>query len=110
MATLLLRAGGAVLGGLTTDQRGTGFPRVIGSAVDMGAFESDPATTVGCTLDLDGNGGLDALTDGLLLIRALFGLTGATATSNAIGAGASRPDWASIRNYLNANCGSSFAP
>ena len=65
-----INAGGAVLGGLTTDQRGTGFPRVIGGAVDMGAFESDPATTVGCTLDLDGNGSRDALTDGLLLIRA----------------------------------------
>ena len=105
-----INAGGAVLGGLTTDQRGTGFPRVIGSAVDMGAFESDPATTVGCTFDLDGNGALDALTDGLVTIRVLFGLTGTGATNGAIGAGATRPDWTTIRNYLNANCGTNFGP
>lgn len=46
-------------GGLTTDQRGTGYPRVIGGTVDMGAYESDPAT---------------------------------------------------IRNHLNANCGTNFGP
>ena len=106
-----INAGGGVLGGLTTDQRGSGFPRVIGGTVDMGAYESDPATTVGCTLDLDGNGGApDALTDGLLSIRAMFGLTGAAATTGAIGAAPTRPDWTAIRNYLNANCGTSFAP
>ena len=105
-----INAGGAVQGGLTTDQRGAGFARVIGAAVDMGAYESDPATTVGCTLDLDGNGTLDALTDGLLLIRALFGLTGTTATAGAIGPSPTRSDWTAIRNYLNANCGSGFAP
>ena len=31
--------------GLTTDQRGPGFPRIIGTAVDMGAFELDQAPT-----------------------------------------------------------------
>ena len=30
-------------GGLTTDQRGAGFPRVIGAIVDIGAFESQTA-------------------------------------------------------------------
>jgi len=106
-----INAGGAVLGGLTTDQRGAGFPRVIGAAVDMGAYESDPATTVGCTLDLDGNGGApDPLTDGLLSLRAMFGLTGAAVTNGALGAAPTRPDWTAIRNYLNANCGTSFAP
>ncbi len=29
--------------GLTTDQRGTGFPRVLGGTADMGAHESAPA-------------------------------------------------------------------
>lgn len=37
--------------------------------------------------DIDSNGSYDALTDGLLVIRYLFGLTGAALTSNAIGAG-----------------------
>jgi hypothetical protein len=105
-----INAGGAVSPGLTTDQRGSGFPRVIGSAVDMGAYESDPATTVGCTLDLDGNGATDALTDGLLQMRALFGLTGAAVTNGALGTSPTRPNWTAIRNYLNANCGTNFAP
>lgn len=35
-------------------------------------------------LDIDGNGSYDALTDGLLLIRYLFGRTGAALTSGAI--------------------------
>ena len=28
---------------LTTDQRGAGFPRLIGPACDIGAFEAPPA-------------------------------------------------------------------
>jgi hypothetical protein len=101
-------AGGAVLGGLTTDARGAGFNRVVGSAVDMGAFESIPATTTGCTLDIDGNGTRDALTDGMLVVRALLGMTGNAATSGALGATPLRGDWTSIRSYLNANCGTSL--
>jgi hypothetical protein len=50
------------------------------------------------------------LTDSLLLMRALFGLTGTAVTNGAVGASATRPNWTAIRNYLNANCGSSFAP
>lgn len=53
-----------VLNGLTTDQRKAGFPRINGSAVDIGAYESDPASTRGCTLDLDGNNILDACPTG----------------------------------------------
>lgn len=61
-----------MLGGLTTDQRGAGFPRVNGPAVDMGAFESGAATLLGCTLDLDGNGSINATTDGLMLARSAW--------------------------------------
>lgn len=103
-------AGGAVLGGLATDQRGAGFPRVNGAALDMGAFESSAATLLGCTLDLDGNGTINATTDGLMLARALLGLTGPAVTGNALGTAPTRGDWASIRSYVNANCGTNFAP
>ena len=41
-------------------------------------------------LDVDGNGAPDALTDGLLLIRHLFGFTGNTLTDGAIGSGCTR--------------------
>ncbi|MEO8135454.1 MAG: hypothetical protein ABI831_15910 [Betaproteobacteria bacterium] len=37
------------------------------------------------TLDIDMNGNADALTDGLLILRSLFGLTGTSLTTNAIG-------------------------
>jgi len=63
-----------------------------------------------CTLDLDGNGSIDALTDGLLLLRAMFGLTGTSVTNGAIGGGmVARGNWAAIRSYLNGNCGANFA-
>ena len=66
------------------------------------------ASLTGCTLDIDGNGLQDALTDGLMIIRALFGLTGTAVTSNAVGNNASRTTWTDIRAYLNANCGATI--
>jgi predicted outer membrane repeat protein len=36
--------------GLTTDQRGTGFDRIVGSAVDIGAFEWVATVTENCPL------------------------------------------------------------
>jgi hypothetical protein len=50
------------------------------------------------------------LTDAVVLVRAMFGLTGTTATNNAIGVGATRTKWATIRPYLNGSCGTTFAP
>ena len=61
-------------------------------------------------LDIDGNGTTDALTDGLLVMRALFGLTGASVTNGAVAPGASRTTWADVRTFLNASCGTSLAP
>lgn len=42
-----------------------------------------PNSLVG-SLDIDGNGEYDALTDGLLLLRGMFGLTGTTLINNAV--------------------------
>jgi hypothetical protein len=52
------------------------------------------------TIDIDGNGAYDALTDGLMIIRTLFGLTGASLTSGAVGSGATRTDSTTIASYL----------
>jgi hypothetical protein len=52
------------------------------------------------TFDVDGNGALGALTDGLLLLRWLFGFSGTTMTTGAIGGGCTRCDSASIQTYL----------
>jgi len=71
---------------LTNNALGTGFDPVRAA---------DPAlrnylTNVLPYLDVDGNGQVGALTDGLMILRALLGLTGTQITSNAIGAGATR--------------------
>jgi hypothetical protein len=63
-----------------------------------------------CTLDADGNGDVDALTDGLMLLRAMFGLTGTAVTNNAIGDSPGRATWTAISAHLNAHCGTTFAP
>jgi hypothetical protein len=57
-------------------------------------------STIDPLLDIDGNGSTDALTDGLLALRGLFGFSGATLTTGAIGAGCSRCDAPSIEAYL----------
>jgi hypothetical protein len=51
-------------------------------------------------LDIDGNGSVDALTDGILAIRYLFGLTGTALTNGAVGAGATRASGSDITNHL----------
>ena len=66
--------------------------------------------TPDCTLDADGNGTVDALTDGLMMLRAMFGLTGTSVTNGAIGPNAGRNSWTAIRAFLNLNCGTTFAP
>jgi uncharacterized repeat protein (TIGR02543 family) len=64
-----------------------------------------------CTLDVDGNNQVDALTDGLMLLRAMFGLTGTAVTNGAVGSGTpSRPTWDKIQPFLNGSCGAGFSP
>ena len=53
------------------------------------------------TLDVDGNGSIQPLTDGLLLLRDLFGFTGTTLTTGAVGNDCSRCDGSSIDSYLD---------
>lgn len=51
-------------------------------------------------LDIDGNGQVDALTDGLLVLRYLLGLRGNTLIAGAVGANASRCTSLAIEGYL----------
>jgi len=59
-----------------------------------------------CNLDMNGDNKLDALVEGLVLMRAMFGLTGTAVTQ---GTGVTIP-WATLRAQLNAGCGTNFAP
>jgi hypothetical protein len=66
--------------------------------------------TNGC-YDLDGDGKILATTDGLMLLRALLGMTGTSVTARALpSATPPRSTWSAIRQHLNTTCGMSFAP
>ena len=56
-----------------------------------------------CIFDIDGNGQVDALTDGMLILRAGLGMTGAALTQGALGPNASRTDPTAILNLVNSN-------
>ncbi|MFL2531087.1 MAG: hypothetical protein ACJ0QY_00795 [Porticoccaceae bacterium] len=50
--------------------------------------------------DIDSNGSVDALTDGLMLLRYLFGLTGNSLTEGAVANNATRIDAVDIEAYI----------
>ena len=51
-------------------------------------------------LDMDGDGESKPLTDGLLLIRYLFGFSGDSLISGAIGSGATRDTAEAVEAYI----------
>jgi hypothetical protein len=57
--------------GWQTDQRGSGYPRVLGDAADIGAFESAPAAAIAAVPSLSSRGRLGLV---LLLLGALTGI------------------------------------
>ncbi|MEO8135511.1 MAG: hypothetical protein ABI831_16215 [Betaproteobacteria bacterium] len=73
--------------------------------IDVSAATSVSATfapdTVLPRVDIDGNSSYDALTDGLLILRYLFGLTGTALTNSAIGGVATRETPAEIIEYMD---------
>jgi hypothetical protein len=79
---------------------------VTDGMVGDGAALADPAQlllrlqNLRPALDVDANGQADALTDGIIVIRYLFGLRGAALTIDALGADAKRVDPAEIADYI----------
>ena len=57
-----------------------------------------------CNMDIDGDGKVLPTTDGLILMRAMMGMTG-TAVSSAAAPGSPRSDWLIIRQFLVNACG-----
>ncbi len=90
-------AGGSYSLGATIGQPATG-PLSGASYALYSGFWTGSAARI---LDIDGNGTADALTDGLLIIRYLFGSSGTALTSGAIGAGATRSTPADVQLYLD---------
>ena len=50
--------------------------------------------------DIDSNGTVDALTDGLMLLRYLFGLTGNSLIEGSVANNATRTDAVDIEAYI----------
>jgi hypothetical protein len=114
--TLLYSPNGTVLETLAMDLTGTTFsfdlddvtPLTFGGFLRVRAsdgwntaeadFPIGPAFAV---LDVDANGAVQALTDGLLVLRRMFGLSGTALTGSALGAGCTRCDSAAIVAYLD---------
>lgn len=57
-----------------------------------------------CSMDIDGDGRVNATTDGLMLLRAMLGFGGTNVIGGAVGANASRPTWPQVREYLIDQC------
>jgi hypothetical protein len=78
-------------------------PRVVETLAEMGCFRVWIGSESGSQriLDVDGNDAFDALTDGLLAIRYLFGITGPALTNGAIGSGATRTTPAAVLAQLD---------
>ena len=66
------------------------------------AYTATFSTTALVSVDADANGDYDALTDGLLILRRLFGLNGAALTDNALGGGALRTDPVAVAGFIDA--------
>ena len=76
------------------------------AVLGMGAQRTDPnvlearITAMSPLLDVDGNGQVDAATDGIIILRYLLGVRGEALIANALAADARRTDVASITAAL----------
>lgn len=84
--------------------------RTTGAAVANFIDAQNNTSGPALAMDIDGDGQVLASTDGLLLVRALLGLTGDAAITSALGPAATRNTWPLIRTYLNGQCGLSVSP
>ena len=87
--------------GLTGDALVSGVVASDAQYTTASDIEQELATVYTSSGDIDGNGEVDALTDGLLLLRYLFGLDGDTLTAGVIGGGATLTDSATLETYLS---------
>lgn len=83
-------------------------PTFNGGRVNLGAYgNTGQASRTSINLDADGNGALDALADGILILRYLFDPGGAWIVNDALGCGAERTTRGLIKGYLD--CGTTTA-
>ena len=86
--------------GFSSNSLVSGAVAADGSRVEAQAI-STYLSEAGSQLDIDGDGESKALTDGLLLIRYLFGFSGDSLTSGAVGVTATRTSGLEISAYIS---------
>jgi hypothetical protein len=74
---------------------------INGYTGDATGLDATITLLAAATIDVDRDNHYDALTDGLLLIRYLSGLTGSSLTAGALGVDATRKDPGDITQYLD---------
>jgi uncharacterized delta-60 repeat protein len=67
-----------------------------------------PAPYRQCSLDIDGDGVVNATTDSLIHARIALGMSGATVLNGINLSGKPRSTWTAVRDYLNSQCGMSL--
>ncbi|MBL8310998.1 MAG: hypothetical protein JNL19_11290 [Burkholderiales bacterium] len=81
-----------------------GFGQLGNGAGPLPTALSRPALPASCSLDFDGDGSVDAVTDATMLLRAAAGWRSATVTQGAIGADATRRTWIDVGPFLTEVC------
>jgi len=92
---------GSTFTGWLGECTGTGPCNIITAGPTNVSATFAPSTALPLRVDVDENSSYGALTDGLIMLRYLFGLTGSTLTSGALGSGATLTDPAQMLNHLN---------
>ncbi len=98
-----------VFGALLEDSNATGIDgntsdNTVSAAGAVYVFNLAPSITAECTLDTDGNVSADALTDGLLFIRYLFGIRGTSLIDDSVASDCSYCSVAELEPILE-QCG-----
>jgi len=84
-----------------------------GSGTDfcLARYEGGPFDARNCSMDIDGDNQVLAMTDSLIHTRIALGMTGpAVLNGITFAAHATRTNWSAIQNYLVSQCGMSIAP
>ena len=98
---LFMRYTFGMTGAALTDDTISSRSSLTSAEVETNVAEASNSST--SFADIDGSGSVDALTDGLLLLRYLFGFTGDSLIDAAVANGASRQSAADIEAYIESH-------
>lgn len=102
--TIALQTDGKILVAGYCDNGGT-------DAFCIARVHGGPFAAKQCSLDMDGDGKVQATVDGLISTRVMLGMTGSAVTGGITFAPhGNRQTWADIRSYLVNQCGMTISP